>query len=106
MSDMVRKQIYITRRHNALLKRLARLRKISEAEVIRQALEREERQPIPDSPSEPGAWEKIVQDAQARRLLGISGRPYLWNRDEIYSERESRWIRETPDQDEPECPQS
>ena len=38
---MVRKQIYITKRQDALLKRLAKQRGVSEAEVIRQALERE-----------------------------------------------------------------
>ena len=38
---MIRKQIYLPRRHNLTLKRLAKQRGISEAEVIRQALERE-----------------------------------------------------------------
>ena len=41
MSDMVRKQIYITRRQELLLKRLARLRGVSEAEIIRKALDKE-----------------------------------------------------------------
>ena len=36
---MVWKQIYLPRRHNLTLKRLAKQRGISEAEVIRQALE-------------------------------------------------------------------
>ena len=40
MSDMmVRKQIYLPRRQNQLLKRLAKQRGVSEAEVIRQALD-------------------------------------------------------------------
>ena len=35
---MVRKQIYLPRRQNQLVKRLAKQRGVSEAEVIRQAL--------------------------------------------------------------------
>jgi len=41
MSNMVRKQIYINRRQQALLKRLSEQRGISEAEIIRQAIDRE-----------------------------------------------------------------
>jgi hypothetical protein len=42
MSDlMIRKQFYLYRRQNQLLKRLAEQRGVSEAEIIRQALERE-----------------------------------------------------------------
>jgi len=41
MSDMVRKQIYLHQRQEAQLKRLARLRGLSEAEIIRQAIDRE-----------------------------------------------------------------
>ncbi len=38
---MVRKQIYLTRQQNLLLKRLAKESGVSESEIIRQALERE-----------------------------------------------------------------
>lgn len=40
-TQMVRKQIYIQRRQDILLKRLSQARGLSEAEIIRQALERE-----------------------------------------------------------------
>jgi len=39
MSQMMRKQIYIQKRQQILLKRLARARGVSEAEIIRQAIE-------------------------------------------------------------------
>jgi len=38
---MVRKQVYIHQRQEATLKRLARQRGLSEAEIIRQAIDRE-----------------------------------------------------------------
>lgn len=42
MSDqMVRKQFYISKRQDALLKQRAKQRGVSEAEVIRQAIEHE-----------------------------------------------------------------
>lgn len=39
MAQMVRKQIYIQRRQQAILRRLARARGVSEAELIRQAID-------------------------------------------------------------------
>ena len=44
---MIRKQIYIPKQQNDLLKHLANQRGTSEAEVIRQALEREVELPDP-----------------------------------------------------------
>ena len=41
MAQMLRKQIYIEKRQQALLKRLAKKRGVSEAEIIRQAIDRE-----------------------------------------------------------------
>jgi len=38
MSQMMRKQIYIQKRQQARLRRLARARGVSEAEVIRQSI--------------------------------------------------------------------
>ena len=95
MSDMVRKQIYLTRRHNALLKRLAKIRRVSEAEVIRQALDREvEALNLPEPLDRETAWNALVAFALSLRNREFTGEPYHWNRDEIYAERESRWIRE------------
>ena len=39
MSQMMRKQIYIQKRQQVLLRRLARARGVSEAELIRQAID-------------------------------------------------------------------
>ncbi|MCI0519250.1 MAG: hypothetical protein L0Z70_03235 [Chloroflexi bacterium] len=94
-TQMVRKQIYIQKRQEILLKRLAKARGISEAEVIRQAIERE----AAGAPAQPGAanrsaWQELVAFLETRQAEATSGQPYRWNRDEIYGEREERWLRD------------
>ena len=69
---MVRKQIYLPRRQNLTLKRLAKQRGISEAEAL----------------------DKIFAYAESlrKRPEFMRGKPYKFNRDELYEERESRWV--------------
>jgi hypothetical protein len=95
MSDMVRKQIYIYRRQETLLKRLAQQRGMSEAEIIRQAIDREAEQVrAQNGADDQVAWAEILQMVAGRRALGITGAPYRWNREDIYTQRESHWVRE------------
>jgi len=98
-TQMVRKQIYIQKRQDLLLKRLAQMRGVSEAEIIRQAIEREftgdAAQPLPDSLI---AFQEFKKVALAQRDKGIKGKAYRWSRDELYSDRENRWLRETNDE--------
>lgn len=94
-TQMVRKQFYIHKRQDALLKRLSQARGLSEAEIIRQAIEREAagvpRQPIA---SDRSAWQELVTFVEMRQKSVAGGRPYQWNREEIYDEREGRWLRD------------
>jgi hypothetical protein len=89
---MVRKQIYIRKEHDQLLKRLAAQRGVSEAEVIRQALEQEMEskrdRPLPASQA---AFEAFKREALARREFGVTDEPYKWNREELYEERLARF---------------
>jgi hypothetical protein len=92
--QMVRKQIYLPRRQNLALRRLAKERGVSEAEVIRQALEREaEAKAIPllrgtDS------WAGVLDFLQSRRIaLASGGKPLEWDRQAVHEERENRWIK-------------
>ena len=93
MNTMVRKTFYITPRQDALLKCMAQLRGVSEAEIIRKAIDREaerlEHVAVQDDHS---AWEEIQQLIEERDKLGITAEPYHWNRQEIYEEREQRWL--------------
>jgi hypothetical protein len=95
-TDMVRKQIYIHRRQQNLLRQLARQRGTSEAEVIRRAIDRETTlQEIPFSEDSQAALENILQAAYARRSQSLQAtQPYKFDRNELYEERISHWIRE------------
>lgn len=95
VSQMVRKQIYIQKRQDALLKRLSRARGESEAEIIRQALERElAGLPGQFARVDRSAWEELIAFLETRHKTASSRQPYQWNREEIYAERESRWLRD------------
>ena len=94
-THMVRKQIYLQARHEAILKRLSKARGVSEAEIIRQAIERE----ASGNPAQPAvidrsAWQEIIAFIEERQRTTTSHQPYRWNREEIYSERENRWLRD------------
>lgn len=97
MSVMVRKQVYIKPRQDAMLKQLAKARKVSEAELIRQALD----QQISESqgltlPPDPAAWEQAYQfmrDLHAQGPVEDQGR--TWTREKIYEERLSRYGRDS-----------
>ena len=102
MSEMVRKQIYISRRQQALLKRLSEQRGLSEAEIIRQAIDRESSHVSPRIElSSQQAWMQAYQF-----MLAMSARasqfhkPYEWNRNELYEGRLSRYaVRDKSDPD-------
>ncbi len=93
-THMVRKQIYIQKRQQTLLKRLSQARGLSEAEIIRQAIERELAGRSIQPAADRSAWQELVAFVEARQAASSSGKPYRWNREEIYAERESRWLRE------------
>jgi hypothetical protein len=93
MTQMLRKQIYIPRRQQVQLKRLAKARGVSEAEVIRQAIEREvlltASRPAANNRS---ALEEFLRFGASRRAADdTTGR--TWTRDELYDERLSRYQR-------------
>jgi len=89
MGAMVRKQIYISEQQQALIQRLAEQRGVSQAEVIRQAIDREAARQSSDrvTPGEQ-AWEEAkafmlsLRDTQGVRL-----EPYRWSREELYDDR-------------------
>lgn len=95
MAQMIRKQVYIEPRQDALLKRLARVRGITEAEVIRQALDREAG--MASSPllqPDAAAWEEARAFMQALIARGPVPGGRTWKRDELHEERLNRYGRE------------
>lgn len=57
---MVRKQSYLHERHSARLKRLARARGVSEAEVVRQAIEGAQGVRPLSIATDPTAWDQAL----------------------------------------------
>lgn len=94
-TQMVRKQFYIRKRQDALLKRLAKARGLSEAEIIRQAIEREASGVLAQPTTiDRSAWQELVDFLERRQEMAGERQPYHWNREEIYSKRENRWVRD------------
>ena len=91
MSDqMVRKQIYLPKGQNLALRRLAKERGVSEAEIIRQALEREAEVRATGVRNSTAAWAGILQLVEERKsALAGKGKPVQWNRQELYVDREA-----------------
>ena len=86
MAEMVRKQIYVEERHERLLKRISKARGVSEAELIRQAIERETVGEKPLLAPDQEAWDKIVRFARSRKTLRPGVRPYRWSRPDAYED--------------------
>jgi hypothetical protein len=94
MAQMVRKQIYIQERQGQLLRRISKARGVSEAEVIRQAIERETMGGKPHllTPDH-AAWEEILCFVKNRKSPRPGRRAYQWNRLDAYEEREKRFAK-------------
>ena len=97
MSQMVRKQIYIQKSQEERLKKVAEARGMSEAEVIRRALENELRVASAYRPAyDEQAWKSIIAFWEELDRRGpVEPRPRNWTRDELYEERMMRYDRHT-----------
>lgn len=85
MERMIRKQLYIESRQEAILKRVARERGVSEAEVVRCAIEQEaQREPVIPGELDLSAWReaKAFMESLAARGAAEGGRS--WKRDDAY----------------------
>jgi len=94
MKNMVRKQIYIQKSQEERLKRAAEARGISEAEIIRRALENELKR----------AGYRLAYDSDAMKrlhkaMLAQDKKPPVpkkkrdWKREDLYEERMKRYDR-------------
>jgi hypothetical protein len=88
MARMVRKQIYIETRHERQLRRIAERRGVSQAEVVRDAIEREAVGSGVDPSTDTAAWEEAL--ATIRKIHRGRSRPATvrrWTRPELYEDR-------------------
>jgi hypothetical protein len=95
VAQMIRKQVYIEPRQEASLKRLARILDMTEAEIIRQALDRQAAA-IQPGMRDLAAWEREKAFIAERMAEGSVSGSRRWRRDEIYEERLSRYGRQDP----------
>ena len=83
MANKIRKQLYLDRTQEKLLKRLAKVRRVSEAAIIRDAI-MAHTQAGPALPPIPEAWERECAFIHHWMAQGtVSGRR-RWRRDELY----------------------
>ncbi len=95
MTQLVRKQIYILKRQETLLKKQARLRKVSEAELIREAIDQKTSRAA-TTPFHPDheAWERALAFMKSLQAQGpLPNQRRMWKRQDAYEERESRYER-------------
>jgi DNA-binding SARP family transcriptional activator len=89
MAQMVRKQIYLYKQQETLLRRVAEARGVSEAEVIRQALEQVFNTGVENaaqsSKSPLDEFAELARGTKSRK-----GKPYKWNRQDAYEERDNK----------------
>ncbi len=80
MRCMIRKQIYIEERQEALLKRLAKTFRTTEAELIRRSLDRGLTQV--QGVISAAAWDRALEIMERRRRPGKIRR---WRREDLYN---------------------
>jgi hypothetical protein len=89
---MIRKQVYIEPRQDAVLKRLAQMLGLTEAEIIRRGID-QQTATVPTGLRDMTAWEREKSFIAERMAAGPVTSTRKWNRDEIYEERLSRYGR-------------
>jgi len=88
---MVRKQVYILPKQDEALKRLAEQREVSEAALIRAAIDELLHEPPTTSvskslPPNEAAWQAILAFVDQRQKVDIPGEPYKWKREDGYKD--------------------
>jgi hypothetical protein len=89
MGRKIRKQIYLDERQDRLLKRQARLQGVSEAELIRRAVD----SVVPRSArggTNPGALDVLLCIARSRAAQGQLPGQRDWRREDLYEDRLAR----------------
>ncbi|MEW6030549.1 MAG: CopG family transcriptional regulator [Chloroflexota bacterium] len=96
MAQMVRKQIYIQKSQEERLKKVAEARGVSEAEIIRRALETELKRAGYRLAYDEEAWKRIqAAILKMDKLPPVPQKKRDWKREDLYEERMKRYDRNT-----------
>lgn len=90
MTQMIRKQMYLEPGQDALVKRLSRLLGLTEAEVIRRAIDQQLSVSVPGV-RDPAAWEREKAFIAQRIATGSVAGHRQWRREDAYEERLARY---------------
>lgn len=95
MAQMVRKQVYIEKRHEQMLKRRAKQRGVTEAEIIREALDKIDSGAVRRRGHEPDpeAARQLIESMRSFAKAKKVPRGRDWTRDDLYEERTGRWVK-------------
>jgi hypothetical protein len=92
MVQMIRKQVYIQRQQEVALKRLSKSRGLSEAELIRQAIDKQAVSATAPFVPDAVAWEEAHAVMVALRDREVApGQPRDWRREDLYEDRVGRY---------------
>jgi len=89
---MVRKQVYIEPRQDALLKQRAKILGVTEAELIRRGID-EVTAATANYDDRMKAWDEMKQYIREHRSMEVPQTERGWTREEIYEERLARFTR-------------
>jgi hypothetical protein len=81
---MIRKQLYLESHQDAALKRKARALGLSEAELVRRALDAALQEPTQSSISQHSTLHAVLEDAKALSLTHAPASGYLYSREDAY----------------------
>lgn len=92
MAPMIRKQVYIEPRHEATLKRLARIGGVTEAEIVRRAIDQTS-STVLGGTGQPDreAWEEARSLIVSLIAQGPVAGGRSWTREDAHEERLSRY---------------
>lgn len=94
MKQMIRKQIYIQKSQEERLKRAAEARGVSEAEIIRRALDNELKRAGYRLAYDQAAWDKLYEAmVEMDKLPPVPQKKRDWKREDLYEDRMKRYDR-------------
>lgn len=91
MARMIRKQIYIKPEQDEALKQKAKQSGVSEAELIREFIDKGIQQPTEAERKK--AWQESLALMEKRAKMKVPQTGRQWTRDELYEERFERYSR-------------
>lgn len=85
MTRMVRKQVYIRKDQESLLKRASKELGVTESELIRRGVD-QATAGVLKGPRDPEAWAELMKFAQKRGEMKVPQTGRSWTRDELYED--------------------